>query len=68
MEIYSNYEFDTEVIVASVRHPQHVIQSALLGADIATIPTKILEQMFSHTLTEVGIKKFLSAWQDVPKQ
>ncbi len=68
MEIYANYEFDTEVIVASVRHPQHVIQSGLMGADIATIPTKILQQMFSHTLTDVGIKKFLSAWKDVPKQ
>jgi len=67
MEIYANYDFDTEVIVASVRHPQHVVQAGLLGADIATIPSKVLEQMFCHSLTDAGIQKFLAAWQDVPK-
>lgn len=67
-EIYSNYDYDTEIIVASIRHPQHVIQSALLGADIATVPTKILQAMFHHPLTDSGIEKFLAAWKDVPKQ
>jgi transaldolase len=67
-EIYSNYDFDTEIIVASVRHQQHVIQSAMMGADIATVPTKILKAMFKHPLTDSGIESFLAAWKDVPKQ
>ncbi len=68
LEVYSGYEFETEVIVASVRHPLHVTQAALLGADIATVPTKILKAMFKHPLTDAGIEKFLAAWKDVPKQ
>ncbi len=66
-EIYSWYDYETEVIVASVRHPQHVIQAGLMAAHIATVPTKVLEAMFRHPLTDVGIEKFLSAWKDVPK-
>ncbi len=68
LEVYSGYEFETEVIVASVRHPLHVAQAALLGADIATVPAKILKAMFKHPLTDAGIEKFLAAWKDVPKQ
>lgn len=67
LEAYGSYDFDTEVIVASVRHPQHVVQSAIMGADIATIPTKVLAAMFRHPLTDLGILKFLEAWADVPK-
>lgn len=67
LEIYSGYDYETEVIVASVRHPQHVIQAGLMAAHIATVPTKVLEAMFRHPLTDVGIEKFLSAWKDVPK-
>lgn len=59
VEIYKNYGFKTEVIVASVRHPIHVHESALIGADIATVPFKVLEQMFRHPLTDAGIEKFL---------
>ena len=67
LEAYGNYAFETEVIVASVRHPQHVVQAAMMGADIATIPTNVLEAMFRHPLTDIGIRKFLEAWEDVPK-
>lgn len=59
VQIYENYDFNTEIIVASVRHPMHVTDSALIGAHIATVPSKILEQMFLHPLTETGIDKFL---------
>lgn len=59
VEIYKNYGFKTEIIVASVRHPIHVTKAALLGAHIATIPYAILEQMFRHPLTDAGIERFL---------
>lgn len=62
--IYRNYSFDTEVIVASVRHPIHVVQAALLGADVATIPFKVIEAMTKHPLTDAGIEKFLSDWEN----
>ncbi len=61
-EIYSNYNFSTEVLVASVRHPIHVTQAARMGADIATLPFKILEQLFKHPLTDSGLDKFLKDW------
>jgi transaldolase len=64
---YENYEFETEVIVASVRHPQHVVLAALMGAHIATVPTKVLDAMFHHPLTDKGIRKFLDAWAAVKK-
>jgi transaldolase len=59
VQIFSNYDFKTEIIVASVRHPIHVTQAALLGAHVATVPFSILEQLFKHPLTDVGIEKFL---------
>ena len=62
VEIYTNYDFETEVIVASVRNPLHVLESALLGAHIATIPYKILTQLAAHPLTDKGIEAFLSDW------
>lgn len=60
--IYRNYGFDTEVIVASVRHPIHVVEAALIGADIATIPFKVIEAMARHPLTDLGIERFLADW------
>jgi len=68
MEIFRNYDFDTEVIVASIRHSIHVKQAAMIGADIATVPTAVLEKMFTHSLTDKGIKKFLEDWEKVPKK
>ncbi len=66
VQIYDNYGFDTEIIVASIRHPQHVLQAALLGADIATIPFKVINQLAKHPLTDVGIERFLEDWAKVP--
>jgi transaldolase len=63
MTILSNYNMETEVIVASVRSPLHVSQSALIGADIATIPYKVIAQMAKHPLTDVGMEKFLADWE-----
>jgi transaldolase len=65
MAIYENYGFDTEVIVASVRHPLHVIEAAVLGAHITTMPHAIFEKMFKHPFTDVGLKKFLADWEKV---
>ncbi|MFC2149482.1 fructose-6-phosphate aldolase [Candidatus Auribacterota bacterium] len=61
-QIYDNYGFKTEIIVASVRHPVHVVEAALIGADIATIPHKVIELMFRHPLTDKGIDKFMEDW------
>jgi len=66
LTIYENYNFDTEVIVASVRHPLHVLEAAMIGADIATIPFKVIEQLARHPLTDAGIQKFLEDWKKVP--
>ncbi len=67
LDIFENYGFSTEVIVASVRHPQHVFEAALLGADIATVPYAVLKKLFNHPLTDVGIERFLKDWEGVPK-
>jgi transaldolase len=61
--IYDNYDFETEVIVASVRNPLHVVDAALAGADVVTIPFKVIEQMIRHPLTDAGVKAFLEDWQ-----
>lgn len=66
--IFDNYGFGTEVIVASVRNPLHVLDAALMGADIATIPFKVIEQLSKHPLTDVGIEKFLADWKKVPRK
>jgi len=65
--MYENYGIETEVIVASVRNPPHVIDAALAGAHIATIPYKVFKQMLNHPLTDIGIQKFLDDWEKVPK-
>jgi len=67
VNIFDNYGIDTEVIVASVRHPLHFVQSAEIGADIATIPFSTLEKLLSHPLTDLGMEKFLKDWQKVSK-
>jgi transaldolase len=63
IEIYNNYDFRTEILVASVRHPIHVTQAARMGADIATLPFKVIEQLVKHPLTDIGIEKFLKDWE-----
>jgi transaldolase len=63
MTVYGNYGFQSEIIVASVRSPQHVLDAALIGADIATIPLKVIEQLARHPLTDTGIEQFLADWQ-----
>ena len=68
LAIYNNYGYETEVIVASVRHPGHVLEAALMGADIATIPFKVIAQMAKHPLTDRGVEAFLADWKKVPKK
>jgi transaldolase len=63
--IYDNYEFTTEVLVASCRHPIHVVEAAKMGADIATCPPAVIDQMFNHPLTNIGLEKFLKDWEKV---
>lgn len=62
VQIYDNYDFQTEIIVASIRNPLHIVEAAMIGADIATVPFKVIEQLFKHPLTDNGIDKFLSDW------
>ena len=65
--IFDNYGYTSEIIVASIRNPIHVLNSALIGADVATIPYSVMLQLSKHPLTDAGIKKFLEDWQNVPK-
>ena len=67
IEIYQNYDFQTQVLVASVRNPVHVLQAARMGADVATLPFSVIKQLAQHPLTDAGIAKFLSDWEKVPK-
>jgi len=66
-QIYENYGYMTEIIVASVRSPMHVLEAATMGADIATIPFKVFNQLVSHPLTDLGLESFLADWEKVPK-
>jgi transaldolase len=63
VEIYENYQFTTEVLVASVRHPLHIVEAARLGADICTCPATIIDRMFNHALTDIGLEKFVKDWE-----
>ena len=65
MDIFNNYDYDTEVIAASIRHPMHVVECARLGCDIATVPYKVFKQMLKHPLTDSGIERFLKDWESV---
>jgi transaldolase len=64
--IFDNYDFDTQIIVASVRHPMHVLEAALIGADICTMPFEVMKKLFQHPLTDKGIELFLKDWEKVP--
>ncbi len=63
--IYDNYGFETEILAASLRHPLHVVEAALIGADIATMPYKVFDQLFNHPLTDIGLERFLADWDKV---
>ena len=67
LEIYRQYDFQTEVLVASVRHPIHVLESARMGADVVTVPYKVLSQLAKHPLTDIGLAKFLADSKSIPK-
>ncbi|ADG13999.1 transaldolase [Methanocaldococcus infernus ME] len=67
VKIYKNYNIKTEVIVASVRHPLHVLEAAKIGADIATIPPAVMEKLFKHPLTDIGLERFLKDWEEYLK-
>ena len=67
VRIYDNYDFQTEIIVASIRNPIHVLDAARTGADICTIPFDVIKQLMKHPLTDIGIEKFMEDWKKVPK-
>jgi len=67
VDIYDNYDFSTEVIVASVRNPLHVVDAARIGADVVTIPPSVIDQLIKHPLTDIGMKKFLDDYAKIPK-
>jgi transaldolase len=64
VQIYQNYDFETEVLAASIRHPMHVVEAALAGADVATMPFGVIKQLIHHPLTDIGLEKFLKDWRD----
>lgn len=68
LDIYENYMFETEIIVASIRNPLHVVDAARMGAHIATIPYSVITQLIKHPLTDIGLAKFLKDWEKVPKK
>ncbi len=68
VQIFNNYEIDTQIIVASVRHPMHVLEAALIGADICTMPFDVMKKLFHHPLTDRGIELFLKDWEKVPQR
>ena len=68
LTIFRNYAFTTQLIVASIRHPLHVVQAAKLGAPIATMPFKVMEQLFKHPLTDIGLERFLKDWEKVKRK
>ncbi|MDR2018224.1 MAG: fructose-6-phosphate aldolase [Syntrophobacterales bacterium] len=67
LNIFSNYGFETEIIVASVRSPLHVLQAATIGADVATIPFNVMKQLINHPLTDIGLERFLKDWDNIKK-
>ena len=62
-QIYDNYNYTTKILTASIRHPQHMVQAAMMGSDVATAPLKVIQQMMKHPLTDVGLKRFLDDWE-----
>jgi transaldolase len=67
VQVFNNYAVETEIIVASIRHPLHFVQSAMIGADVATIPFSTLEKLLKHPLTDIGMERFLEDWKKVKK-
>ncbi len=67
VQIYQNYDYETQVLVASVRHPIHFVESALIGADVCTMPFKVIEQLVKHPLTDIGLEKFMDDWKKLQK-
>ena len=67
VQIYRNYDYQTEVLVASIRHPLHFVEAALIGADVCTMPFSVIDKLFSHPLTDNGLEKFLSDWKKTQK-
>ena len=65
--VYDNYGFETEILAASIRHPMHLLESARLGADVATMPLKVIDQLLKHPLTDIGLERFLADWDDLQK-
>lgn len=63
VQIYDNYDFETEILAASIRHPMHVLEAARLGADVATMPLKVIEQLLQHPLTDTGLERFIADWE-----
>jgi transaldolase len=63
VDIFDNFEFGTEVLVASVRNPIHIVDAARMGADVVTVPAAVIEQCFKHPLTDIGLAKFLQDWE-----
>ncbi len=68
VQIYRNYDYKTQVLVASIRHPLHVVEAALIGADVCTMPFNVIDKLFNHPLTDIGLEKFLSDWQKNPNK
>jgi len=66
--IFDNYGYETEILAASLRHPLHVVESAMIGADVATMPLKVFDQLFNHPLTDIGLERFLSDWEKVKER
>ena len=68
VQIYKNYGYTTQVLAASLRHPQHIVQAALIGAHVGTMPFGVLKMLFNHPLTDIGLKKFLAYWEKTKEQ
>lgn len=68
VQIYRNYDYKTQVLVASIRHPLHLVEAALIGADVSTMPFSVINKLFNHPLTDIGLQNFLSDWEKLPKK
>jgi len=68
VQIYRNYNFDTKVLVASIRHPLHLVEAALMGADVCTMPFSVIDKLFNHPLTDIGLEKFISDWKKLTEK
>jgi transaldolase len=68
VQIYRNYDYKTQVLVASIRHPLHLVEAALIGADVSTMPFSVINKLFNHPLTDIGLHNFLNDWKKLPKK